>query len=263
MAFSSLLMGVFWAARAGREPASFGPGSRGKKILLLALSGFFLGVHFALWVLSLSFTSVAVSVVLVNTQPVFAALLAWLFLGEAPAKRQAWGIAVALAGVTLLGLTQGSSPGGPKGSLLALGGALSGASYYVVGRSLRPRMGLWAYVTPVYAGAGLLLLLAALAFQAPLGPFPPREWLIFAALAAAPTLFGHTLLNWALRWLPAPVVNLVALGEPVGASFLAAVLPSIGEVPRASTFLFGGVILAGIFLALGRPPAVAGGEGRG
>ncbi len=251
MALATGLMGALWTWNRGKESASPGGGDLGKKAFLLGLSGVFLGIHFALWVLSLSLTTVAVSVVLVNTQPVFAALLSWVFLGEPPTGRQAAGIGTALGGVILMTGATGFYGAGLLGALLALGGAFSGSCYYVVGRGLRPRMGLWAYVTPVYGVSALLLLALSLAFHAPLGPFPAREWAIFAALAAAPTLFGHTLLNWALRWLPAPVVNVVALGEPVGASLLAALIPAIGEVPGTLTLLGGGVTLLGIFLALG------------
>lgn len=251
MALATGLMGALWAWNRGRESASLGQGDPWRKAFLLGLSGVFLGLHFALWVLSLSLTTVAVSVVLVNTQPLFAALLSWLFLGEPPTRRQAAGIGIALGGAALMTGSSGFHGTGVHGALLALGGALSGSCYYVVGRGLRPRMGLWAYVTPVYGVSALFLLVPALFFHARLAPFPPAEWALFAALAAAPTLFGHTLLNWALRWLPAPVVNVAALGEPVGASLLAALLPAIGEVPGPLVLLGGGVTLLGIFLALG------------
>ena len=261
MVLSALLTGALWAVSRGREPASFGPGPLGRKLLLMLLSGVFLGLHFVLWVTSLSFTTVAVSVVLVNTQPVFAALLAWIFLKEPPTGGQLLGILLALAGVALLALPSEGGEAGRTGALLALGGALSGSCYFVTGRRLRPETGLWAYVTIVYAVAALFLLPAALLLQARLWPFPPREWLLFAALAAGPTLFGHTLLNWALRWLPAPVVNVTALGEPVGASLLAFLIPSIGETPGPTVLAGGAITLLGIFFALGgsgreesRPP---------
>ncbi len=249
MALATGLTGALWLGTGRSEAASFGPGGAWK-VLLLVSSGFFLGAHFALWVLSLSFTTVAVSVVLVNTQPVFAAFLAWAFLKEPPSGRQVAGIFLALVGVGLLAWTGGRGTASSLGALLALGGAFAGACYYVIGRGLRPRMGLWAYVTPVYGTSAFLLLCFSLSWGVPLGPFPAREWVIFAALAAAPTLFGHTLLNWALRWLPAPVVNVVALGEPVGASLLAALIPSIAEVPSPLTLLGGTVTLFGIYLSL-------------
>jgi drug/metabolite transporter (DMT)-like permease len=84
---------------------------------------------------------------------------------------------------------------------------------------------------------------------------PPRELAIFLALAVGPMMLGHTGLNWALRYLPAYVVNLTTLGEPVGATLLAAALPSIREVPSAATFVGGAMILAGVYAAARRSRA--------
>ena len=86
----------------------------------------------------------------------------------------------------------------------------------------------------------------------PLGPQPPREWLIFAGLAVGPMMLGHTGMNWALRYLPAYVVNLTVLGEPVGATLLAALVPSIGEVPTVWTLVGGALILSGVLVASAR-----------
>src|SRR5262249_59866519 len=108
---------------------------------------------------------------------------------------------------------------------------------------------LWPYVSIVYGVCFVMLLIFARAVHAPVLGQPPREIAIFAALAIGPMLFGHTGLNWALKYLPAYVVNLTLLGEPVGATFLAALLPGIRELPGVATFAGGGLILAGIYVA--------------
>jgi drug/metabolite transporter (DMT)-like permease len=138
------------------------------------------------------------------------------------------------------------------GDLLALGGALTAAIYFVAGRRLRATLGLWPYVGLVY-GTCLVVLLALVALTgAPLAPQPPRELAIFAALALGPMLLGHTGLNWALKHSPAYVVNLTLLGEPVGATLIAAMLPGIREVPAPATLAGGAVVLAGILLTARR-----------
>jgi drug/metabolite transporter (DMT)-like permease len=86
----------------------------------------------------------------------------------------------------------------------------------------------------------------------PLLPQPPREFAIFAALALGPMMLGHTGMNWALKYLPAYVVNLTVLGEPVGATILAALIPGIGEVPRAWTVAGGALILIGVVVTSAR-----------
>jgi drug/metabolite transporter (DMT)-like permease len=135
------------------------------------------------------------------------------------------------------------------GDLLALIGGITAACYYVVGRRLRGTLDLWAYVALVYGTCLVTLLILAAVLRVPLGPYPPREYEIFALLALGPMLLGHTGLNWALRYARAYQVNIVLLGEPIGATLLAALLPGIRERPTAFT-LFGGVlVLAGILLA--------------
>jgi len=111
------------------------------------------------------------------------------------------------------------------------------------------RLGIWTYVAVVYGAAFLTLVLIAQARGLSLGPQPPREIAIFAALAFFPTLLGHTGMNWALKLLPAFVVNLTVLGEPVGATILGALIPAIGEIPTVTTFIGGAIVLTGVIIA--------------
>jgi drug/metabolite transporter (DMT)-like permease len=138
------------------------------------------------------------------------------------------------------------------GNLLALVGALTAAIYFVAGRRLRGTLDLWPYVGLVYGSCFVVLLALDAAVRVPLAPQPPRELAIFAALAVGPMLLGHTGLNWALKHVPAYVVNLTLLGEPVGATLIAALLPQIREIPTPATLAGGGVVLAGILLAARR-----------
>ena len=142
------------------------------------------------------------------------------------------------------------------GDLLALSGGVTAALYYLAGRRLRRTLDLWPYVALVYGACFLVLLLFAAIARTPLLPQPPREWGIFTALALGPMLLGHTGMNWALRYLPAYIVNLTVLGEPIGATILAAALPGIREVPPPVTLVGGAVLLAGILLTLSRTPGM-------
>ncbi len=139
--------------------------------------------------------------------------------------------------------------------MLALVGAVTAALYYLIGRRLRQRIGVWPYVAIAYGSAFLTCVLLAVASRETLAPQPPRELAIFAGLAIGPMLFGHTGMNWALGHLPAFVVNLTTLGEPIGATLLAAFLPGIAEVPGPGTIVGGAVVLIGILLASRRPGA--------
>jgi drug/metabolite transporter (DMT)-like permease len=143
-------------------------------------------------------------------------------------------------------VSAGASRRALLGDVLALIGAVMAALYFLVGRRLRSTLDLWPYVALVYGACFVALVALASAVGAPLAPQRPREIAIFAGLALGPMLIGHTGCNWALRYLPAYVVNVALLGELVGATILAAVLPGIREVPPVTTLSGGALILAGI-----------------
>jgi drug/metabolite transporter (DMT)-like permease len=138
------------------------------------------------------------------------------------------------------------------GNALALIGGVTAALYYLAGRRLRARLDLVAYVTLVYGACLVALLAIAVIVDAPLLPQPLREWAIFAGLALGPMLLGHTGMNWALGHLPAYVVNITVLGEPVGAILLGALLPGIREIPSGATVAAGSIVIVGILMALPR-----------
>jgi len=219
---------------------------------LMTLSGVLLALHFWSWIASLRFTTVASSVVLVSLKPVFAWGIAALWLREQPGRAERWGIVLAVVGASLIGLGDARlSLGALSGDALALCGAVTGAGYYVIGRRVRQTVGIWRYVTAVYAVAAGALGLVALVRATPLVGFGRRDWAVFGAMAAGPMLVGHTGMNYALRHFRATTVNVAALGEPVGASVIAWLLPSIREVPPLTALVGGLLVLVGITLSLG------------
>jgi drug/metabolite transporter (DMT)-like permease len=229
--------------------------------LVATASGLALAVHFAAWFESLSWTTVAASVTLVQTQPVFVAIGAVVLLGERFNRRMAAGIAVALVGSALLSagdFLSGAAFAGADplyGDALALLGAVAAAGYVLAGRSLRQRLPLIPYVIVVYAVCVVGLFAWLLAQGAPLGPYPAREWLLFLGMAVGPGIFGHTVVNWALAHVESSVVSVTLVGEPVGSTLLALVL--LGEVPPALTVLGGAVVLVGIVVTARARPAHA------
>lgn len=238
---------------------------------LAVVSGVLLAAHFWSWIASIALTSVASSVVLVNTQPIIVALLSVAFLGEHPTRLEAAGIVVAVAGAAVIGwgdFGRGAAPF--LGDGLALAGAVFVSGYYVIGRRLRQRLDLWVYIAVVYGMAALTLLAAVtLRPSVHMTGYATRDWLVFLALAAGPMMLGHTGVNYALRYIPAYVANLALLGEPVGATLLAWWLPGIREAPAPQTVAGGSLILLGIALgvirtrrkAAGRAAVPADGDG--
>jgi len=215
------------------------------------LAGVALAVHFAAWFESLAWTSVAASVTLVQSQPLFVVVGAWLLLQERLSRRMLAGILVAVGGMTTMSVGDllGGGLVGPDpllGNSLALVGAVMAAGYVLAGRSLRQRVALVPYVVVVYSVCTVCLLAIALAQGGPLVGYPAREWLVFIGLAIGPGLLGHTVINWALAHLESSVVSVSLLGEPVGATVLALAL--LGESPTVFTVAGGVVVLAGISL---------------
>jgi drug/metabolite transporter (DMT)-like permease len=227
---------------------------RMREWIVAALAGVFLAAHFATWIASVTLTSVAASVALVATQPVWVALFGMVALREAPAPRQWLGIGVAVTGAAVIGWGDRAGGADPLlGDMLALTGAILAAAYYVIGRRLRQGIGLWPYVAVVYGFATLTLFVALLASGDPIvETYARRDWLVFLALAVGPMMIGHTGQNWALRYLPAYAVNLTLLGEPVGATLIAWRLPAIAESPPFLTLAGGMLILSGIVVGMRR-----------
>ena len=237
----------------GAVPSATPPGTAPRSpVPLMIVSGALLALHFWSWIASLRYTSVASSVVLVSLKPVFAWGLAAAWLREHPTRMEAWGIALAVVGASLIGLGDARlSLGALGGDVLALLGAVTGAGYYVIGRRVRQTVGIWRYATGVYVVAAAALALLALARRTPLVGFAGRDWAVFGAMAAGPMLIGHTGMNYALRHFRATTVNVAALGEPVGATLLAWIIPAIHEVPRLMALAGGVLVLVGIGLSLG------------
>ncbi|MFB6132723.1 MAG: DMT family transporter, partial [Halanaeroarchaeum sp.] len=235
------------AARHREVFARIGP----RDLALAFVSGFALAVHFAAFFESLDWTSVAAAVTLVQVQPIFVAVGAWLLLDERPTTRMVGGILVSLVGATILSgaglLGRGIVGERPLyGALLAVLGAVLAAVYVLAGRSLRQRLPLGPYVLVVYAASTVALFAFVLAAGAPLRGYPPREWALFLGMALGPGLLGHTLINWALKYVESSVVSVTLLGEPVGSALLAVVV--LAEVPGIATVVGGVVVLLGIVL---------------
>ena len=219
-----------------------------RDLLGLVGIGVVLAIHFASWITSLGLTSVASSVIFVHIDPIFVAVVSHFLLKEKINGRVLAGIIISLVGVVIIAMGDAIvSESSLRGDLLALLGGLMLGIYLLGGRMFRKDLDLTTYVVPVYVSAALVLVLMSLLAGAPLTGYASSEYLLFFFIALVPMIFGHTLYNWALRYVSAPVVSVSLLGEPVGASILALVL--LNEVPSGPVLIGGVVTLAGILLS--------------
>jgi len=215
----------------------------------LILSGLFLALHFAFWIASLKFTSVASSVVLVSTNPLFVGLGAWLFLKEPLERNLIIGIGLSLLGSGLISFGDVTlSKEALMGDGLALLGAITASGYLLVGRKMRKGQDLLSYIFPVYSAGAIVLIIISLAFQKPFFGYSSSTYLYLFLLALVPQLIGHTTFNWALKYLPASLVAIAILGEPVGSTVLAFIFLGEGLTPFK---IVGGILIfAGILVAI-------------
>ena len=215
--------------------------------------GAILATHFALWIGSLKLegvsVSVASSVILVTSHPLLVGLLSHFVLRERLNAWMALGIGLGFGGVVVIAFADSTARSASLvGDLLAFLGGVAAGLYFLAGRRLRQRIPLVAYAFVVYVTATGVLFLYALVLRESLAPVGdvPREMVLFLAMALIPQIGGHTLYNWSLRWVPAPIVSLSLVGEPIGSSLLAWVL--LNQVPGIAVAIGGALALAGIYM---------------
>ena len=232
------------------------------EVLLGAFSGIFLAVHFATWITSLEYTSVASSVVFVATGPLWVALLSPMLLKEHLARTAIVGLTLSIVGCAIICLSDACTwTGGLScpdlqnimlgraiwGNFLALAGAWAVTGYLIIGRKLRSGISLVPYIFLVYGMASIALIVIMFASgNSPFG-FAPKTYGWILLLAILPQLVGHSTYNWALKYLPAALVAVTTLGEPIGSAILAFFL--LNETPAITTIIGGVFILTGIYLA--------------
>jgi len=218
-----------------------------KDLRLVIAAGVFLGLHFATWISSLAYTSVASSVVLVSTTPLFTGLAVHFLLKEHVSSRMFLGIVLASLGGAIIGWGDFRVSGlALWGDFLAVVGAITASAYFLIGRDLRRRLSLLTYVTPTYWVAALVLSIAVLVSGQGFLGYPARTYWMFLLLAVGPQVIGHSSLNWALRYLSPTFITAAVLGEPVGSTILAHFV--LNESPSTLEILGGTVILAGIYI---------------
>jgi len=214
----------------------------------VAAAGIFLGLHLLLWITSVTLTTVASAAFLVITQPVIIAVLAHFLLRERINRWVAAAVILTLTGSALINFGDlALEPQYLWGDFLALLSSLMAALYLLAGRSVRPKIRLLPYITIIYTVAALTVLPAALLGGAPLTTLSARSYFWIAMMTLVPTLIGHTLYNWALRYLRAFTVNSTIVVEPIVATILAWVL--FREIP--SPWLYPGAVLLMVALFLG------------
>jgi drug/metabolite transporter (DMT)-like permease len=258
LTIASLILVPVAATRQKRELTSL----KRPEILLALLSGVFLALHFATWITSLQYTTVASSVVLVSTIPLWVALLSPFTIKE-PITRAVWiGLILALVGGSVVAVSDSCTISAGNiacpslinfmqgkaflGDMLAICGAIAGAGYLLIGRKLRAKMSLVGYISLVYGMAAVVLIIIMLSAGEKAFGYSPQIYLWLILLAVIPQLIGHSTFNWALGYLSAAFVSITLLGEPIGSTILAYFI--LDEKPTSLKLFGGGLILVGIYI---------------
>jgi len=220
----------------------------GKDFALAGLSGLFLALHFIAWISSLGYTSIANSVLLVNTNPLWVGLFAFFMTGERLKASSVAGIIIGVAGGAIIGADDFAAGGEALfGDFLALSGGICAAFYLLLGRNLRSRLSLVAYITVCYGSAAVFLWLVVLLYGLQITGYDTGTMASFLGLALISQLIGHTCFNWALKWFSPGLIAVALLGEPVGSSILAYII--FGEQFTLLKLAGGSLILAAIYIS--------------
>jgi drug/metabolite transporter (DMT)-like permease len=218
------------------------------ELLFMITIGMILALHFGSWITSLEKTSVASSVILVTSHPLFVAIVSHYIFREKLQTIGYIGIIVAFTGIIILTIGDyGLGESNLRGDVLALIGSIAAGIYILGGRKSRRSVSLVPYVFIVYSICTLCLLIACVAVSAPLYPLPLAEYELFILMAIIPTILGHTFYNYALKFVKAQLVSVSLLGEPIGSSILAYIL--LSEAAPRFTIIGGALVLPGIYLA--------------
>lgn len=262
------LAAVFLAPFAIKNLMSLSNNIQRAEAFLLIFAGLFLGLHFATWITSLEYTTVASSVVIVTTAPLWVALFSPVFLKEKITYWIILGLVISLAGSIIVGLSGACGFASGKlvcesifafdgrrmltGNLLALAGAFFSAGYLMIGRKVRSSLNLVTYTFLVYSVAAIILILLVIGRKQTFSGYSTTTYVLILGLAIIPQLVGHSSFNWALKYLPAALVSIALLGEPIGTVLLS--FTFLKETPTIFEIIGGILILVGIFVATMKRP---------
>jgi drug/metabolite transporter (DMT)-like permease len=230
LGIAASVLSVIVLIRRGQWPS----GVTTRHAWLALISGTCLAIHFATWITSLQYTSVASSAALVATTPLWVGIVARVCFRETLNRYRIIGMLLTIAGSIGIAVSDQSASVGTNpllGNVLAIVGAIAGSAYFLLGRGLRSDVPLLHYIWMTYGAAALVLVGAALSFGYTTLPQGGSTWLVLAALALGPQLLGHTSINYAMRHLSALLVTIALLGEPVGSAILALMLFSEAVAP--------------------------------
>lgn len=247
MLWSALLFGII--VRVKTSAAPFFTLLEWKDRALIFLAGILLALHFVAWIFALQLTTIAHSLLILSSQPVFALILSPFILKERGGWRAVTAVLITLTGVTLIVWQDfGFEIEQVWGDLLSLASALFVTLYIFIARYLRGKIGLLPYLMMVYGSAALTLIAVSFFGDYPIIIYPSKIHMMMLLLALVPTGIGHSLLNWSARRIEVYKVNIASLGELVLASIMAFIF--FGEKPYGIFYMGAGLILIGILLAI-------------
>ena len=223
------------------------------EVMELVLIGLLLGAHFGFWISSVKATSVAASVLLGTCHIVYVSIIGWLIFGESLNSKGIFGTLVALSGILILfwgDLIE--DPGNFKGNILAFISGILAGLYYLGGRKHRKKISLPSYAFMVYLSSAISMWIIVLVQDLEYQQISNSEFKLFFLMALVPTLLGHTMQNWALAFLPAYIISITLLVEPIGSGLLAWLI--FNEIPSLGVLIGGLIVLCGVYVvALSEP----------
>jgi drug/metabolite transporter (DMT)-like permease len=245
LTIASLLLAPVLASELRRHGAAF----TREHVRRTRVPALVLALHLILWTIGARMTAVAQSSLIVNLVPIALPFFLYWLARERINRAEVAGTVLAILGLVAFTVRDALAGGGsPLGNAVCFASMLLFALYLALGRRNRDFPSVWLYVIPVYGQAALICLLMALPRLPTFDVGSAREWGLMVALAAIPTICGHSLLNAAMRRIRGQIVSLCNVSQFVFAGALGFLL--FREVPRATFYVSSAVVVTGVAIVV-------------
>jgi drug/metabolite transporter (DMT)-like permease len=232
-----------------KERSNFSGPYGWEQVRIALLPGLALALHFITWNIGIQLTPVSNASLIINMTPVAMPFFLWIFFRERVNRKEIIGTVLVLSGLIWLGIASHNvSLASFRGNLICFGSMLFLALYMALGRRNNARLPLWLYMVPLYLTAGLICLGSATFFINPIKAYSLKNVIIFFALGVIPTIGGHGILNYSMKFFRGQVVSIAYLGQIIFATIMAFFI--FGEVPIPAFYLTALLIISGVVVTL-------------
>ena len=213
------------------------------------LAGILLGIHFMFFYEAVKITTIANATFLGTLAPFFTLLIELILFKRSYKKIVYFGLFIALVGTVLVLINDFDlSSRFTLGNIYAILCSLCISISFIIAEKVRDTEGTIEYTRMLYGSAALTIFIIGSFYTQTFIVTEKIEILGFIFLALVPTIFGHNIFYYCIKYTTPTIVSTVPLGEPIFASIIAFFL--FNELISLNTAIGGALCIYGIFLIL-------------